>query len=105
MLRSRYTAHPTLFGQSWIVPGLRKRNLRMGRIINPDPKVQQYIDESERQLAMLRGQPAAPSPEQKQAADKQQIMAALSQLLKTQSAPSAKGTVSAKNLDFAKPYQ
>ena len=105
MLRSKYTAHPTLFGQSWIVPSLRKRNLRMGRIINPDPKVQRYIDESERKLMMLRGQPAGPTPEQRKAADKQQIMAALSQLMKSQTNTSAPGTISAKNLDFAKPYQ
>ena len=105
MLRSRYTAHPTKFGQDWIVPGLRKRNLRMGRATNANPKVQEYIDQSERKLLMLRGQPAGTTPEQELQADKQQIMAALSKLLKTQTSVSPPGTVSAKNLDFAKPYQ
>ena len=105
MLRSRYTAHPTKFGQDWIVPGLRKRNLKMGRATNPNSKIQFYIDESERKLMMLRGQPAGPTPEQKEQADKQEIMAALSKLMKTQTTMTPPGTVAAKNLDFAKPYQ
>ena len=103
MLHSVYGPKPVRFGQDWVVPGLRMVNIKVGPPINPNPKVQRLQQNSERKLAMMKGQ--APPPVQ-QDQDKSQLMAALSKFLNEQNkGPATPGSTLAKNIDFSKPFQ
>ena len=81
-------------------------NIRTGQPISGDRKLQKLQQKSDAILNAMKGQPAVPTPVQQQEASRKQLMGALSKLLARQHAgPQEKGTVGAKNLDFAKPYQ
>ena len=106
MQHSIWGPNPVRFGQSWIVPGLKSGKISKGNVISTDPLLQQIQRMSERKLAMLNGQAVGPSESEKQAASQKQLLSALGKLLNQQhGGPSQKGTISAKNLDFSKPYQ
>ena len=105
MIHSVYGPHPTRFGQSWIVPGLKRDVVRASKSINENPKVQRLQQSSDRKLMTLAGQQVQPSAAQQSDANRKQLMAALGKLLNKQSAgPATDGSTLAKNLDFSKPY-
>ena len=106
MLHSVYGPKPVRFGQDWVVPGLRMHNFQAGPTTNPNRKVERLQQASDRKLAMMQGQPAAPDQAQKNQADRKQLMAALGNFLSQQNkGPATPGSTLAKNLDFSKPFQ
>lgn len=106
MLHSVFGPHPTRFGQSWPVPGLKRDVVRAAQTINENPKVQKLQQISDRKLMSLKGQQVPPSASQQADASRKQLMAALGKLLNKQtSGPATDGSTLAKNLDFSKPYQ
>ena len=106
MLHSVFGAHPTRFGQSWPVPGLKRDVVRLSGSTNVDPKVHRLQQRSDRKLMALQGQQVPASSAQQADANRKQLMTALGKLLNKQtSGPATAGSTLAKNLDFSRPYQ